>query len=236
MMITARLGISASDRVLDVACGTGIVARTAADLLGSEGAVTGVDLNEAMLTVARRVRPGIEWKQGDAQDLPFDEGSFNAVLCQMALMFVPDRERAVDELARVASDGGVVGVVVPSDLGSQPAYRPFVDAAVRHAGPEAESLLGAYWSCGDVTALIALFEGAGLRDIRAETHMGTVRFASPDEMVATEVEGSPLRERITDEVYERILEDAREVLDPFTTTGGEVEAPLEAHMVVARKG
>ena len=63
-------GIAAGQRVLDVACGTGIVARTAAEIVGPAN-VVGVDLNEAMLTVARRVRPDIDWRQGDVAALPF---------------------------------------------------------------------------------------------------------------------------------------------------------------------
>ena len=88
-------GVSPGQSVLDVACGTGIVARTAADLVGADGSVVGVDLNEAMLTVARRVRPDIDWRQGDAAALPFADGSFDVVLCQMALMFFADRHRAL---------------------------------------------------------------------------------------------------------------------------------------------
>jgi len=87
-------GVRPGQRVLDVACGTGIVARVAADRLAGAGRVVGVDLNEAMLAVARRVRPDVEWRQGDAEALPFPPASFDRVLCQMALMFFPDRARA----------------------------------------------------------------------------------------------------------------------------------------------
>jgi ubiquinone/menaquinone biosynthesis C-methylase UbiE len=64
-------GIQPGQSILDVACGTGIVARTAAASVGSTGRVVGLDLNDAMLGVARRVRPDIEWRQGDAASLPF---------------------------------------------------------------------------------------------------------------------------------------------------------------------
>src|SRR5215472_12207007 len=84
-------GLGAGQKVLDVACGTGIVARTAAERVGPAH-VTGVDLNQAMLTVARRVRGDIDWRQGDAAALPLADRSFDAVLCQMALMFFPDRD------------------------------------------------------------------------------------------------------------------------------------------------
>ena len=102
--------------VLDVACGTGIVARTAADRLAGTGRVVGLDLNAAMLAVARRVRPDLEWRQGDVAALPFPHGAFDRVLCQMALMFFPDRAAALREMARVAAPGGVVAVCVPAAL------------------------------------------------------------------------------------------------------------------------
>ena len=110
-------GVRPGQRVLDVACGTGIVARVAADRLAGAGRVVGVDLNEAMLAVARRVRPDLEWRQGDAEALPFPPASFDRVLCQMALMFFPDRARALREMRRVAAPDGVAAFVVPATPG-----------------------------------------------------------------------------------------------------------------------
>src|SRR5262245_23631955 len=83
----AAAGVASGQDVLDVACGTGIVARTAAEVVGPAGSVVGVDLNESMLVVARRIRPDLDWRQGDAGRLPVADASFDAVLCQMALMF-----------------------------------------------------------------------------------------------------------------------------------------------------
>ena len=94
-------GVRAGASVLDVACGTGIAARTAADRVGPGGKVVGVDLNRSMLAVAERVRPDIEWREADARSLPIGDNAFDVVLCQMAMMFFPDRERAVADMARV---------------------------------------------------------------------------------------------------------------------------------------
>lgn len=225
-------GIDPGQKVLDVACGTGIVARTAAEIVGATN-VVGVDINEAMLTVARRVRPDIDWRHGDAGALPLPDRGYDAVLCQMALMFFPERAAALREMGRVAAAGGTVAVLVPSGLDAQPAYGPLVDMAARHAGTEARSLLSTYFACGDLGELRRLFEVAQLRVTATTGHAGTARFPSVDALVATEVESTPLRERISDDVYERIRLGAHDVLAPFTAGDGTLAAPFECHVVVA---
>ncbi|MGH4008657.1 MAG: class I SAM-dependent methyltransferase [Pseudonocardiaceae bacterium] len=172
-------GVGPGQRVLDVGCGAGIVARTAADLVAPEGQVVGLDRNEAMLTVARRVRPDIEFHQGDAAALPFPDGSFDIALCQMALMFLPDRRTALREMRRVIRPGATVAIAVPSRLDVQVAFSPFVDLAARHAGPAAVSLLSTYFVCG------------GLRVTSARAHVGVYRAPSVDAFVTAEVESIP---------------------------------------------
>src|SRR5215472_12113107 len=227
-------GLGAGQKVLDVACGTGIVARTAAERVGPAH-VTGVDLNQAMLTVARRVRADIDWRQGNAAAMPLADRSFDAVLCQMALMFFPDRVAALREMARVAAPNGTVAVLVPAGLDAKPAYGPFVDVAARHAGPQARSLLDTYFACGDLDGLTGWFGRASLHVTTAGTRSGIMRFSSVDALVTTEVESTPLGERITAEVYDRIRHGAREVLAPFTTADGALEAPFTVHVVAARR-
>jgi ubiquinone/menaquinone biosynthesis C-methylase UbiE len=99
-------GISSGDRVLDVGCGTGVLAREAVGRIGSSGRVTGLDLNEGMLSVARLVGPGIDWRQGDAGDLPFDDESFDVVVSQFALMYFPGWPAALREMKRVLIPSG----------------------------------------------------------------------------------------------------------------------------------
>lgn len=222
--------------VLDVACGTGIVARTVADLPGDRGRVTGIDLNEAMLAVARRVRPDLEWRQGDAGALPVADAGYDVALCQMALMFFPDRAAALREMARVVRPGGTVAVAVPAALDAQPAYRAFVEVAVRHVGPDARTLLGTYWSCGDLADLCALMDAAGLTVVDTWIHLGTAHFDSPAHLVATEIEASPLAAEVDAEGYARIREETERVLRPFTTATGALDAPLRGHLVAGRAG
>ena len=188
-----------------------------------------------MLTVARRVRPDIDWRQGDAASLPFEDGAFDTVLCQMALMFFPDRVEALQQMARVAAPGGTVAILVPTSLDAQPAYGPFVDMATQHAGTDARSLLSTYFACGDVDDLARSFEKAGLPSPTTGTHLGTARFPSVEALVATEVDSTPLGERITANMRDEILDGARTVLAPFTIADGSLEAPFEVHVVTAHR-
>jgi len=108
--------IAPGDRVLDVGCGTGVLAREAAARVGPSGRVTGLDLNPGMLAVARRLRPEIDWRQGDALDLPFADHAFDVVVSQFALMFFPDRPLALREMWRVLAAGGRLAVAVCAPL------------------------------------------------------------------------------------------------------------------------
>jgi SAM-dependent methyltransferase len=158
------------------------------------------------------------------------------VLCQMALMFVPDRTAALREMARVTRPGGTVAIAVPAALEDQPAYGPFVEVAAQHAGPEARVLLSTYWACGDLDQLLETAAAAGLVVVDTRTHLGTASYDSVEDLVATEVEGSPLAQRITRDVYDRIRTGARDALAPFTDPDGTVAAPLRGHLVAAHPG
>jgi ubiquinone/menaquinone biosynthesis C-methylase UbiE len=235
--LVEHAGVRPGQRVLDVACGTGIVARTAADLTGEPGAVTGLDLNDAMLTVARRLRPDIGWQQADAAELPFPDDSFDVVLCQSGLMFFPDVPKALSEMARVVVlGGGTVAVQVWDRRESQPAYAPFIEVAAAHSGPEALDLLSTYFNRGDLEELKTALTSVGLEVSGTRTETTTLRFPSVDAFVMTEVNSTPLAERLSDDVLRTIVEDSREALRSFGVEGGGVELPIRGHLVTARKG
>jgi SAM-dependent methyltransferase len=172
---------------------------------------------------------------GDAAALPFEPGSFDVVLCQAALMFFPDRAAALREMARVATDGGTVAVQVWDRLEAQQGYAPFYEVLARHVGQEAMDLECSYWVLGDLDLVGSLFEAAGLRVAATRTRVGTARFDSVDELVRTEVEGTPLGDRITGEVYRELLAEAQGALRHFTTAAGKAEIPIHGHLITARK-
>jgi ubiquinone/menaquinone biosynthesis C-methylase UbiE len=227
--------VTAGDRVLDVACGTGIVARTAAERTGPVGRVIGLDLNEAMLTVARRVRPDLDWRRGDAASLPFPDDSFDVALCQSGLMFLPDPAVAVGEMARVVRPGGRVAAQVWSSLDRQTPIQPLADAVARHAGPDAVGLISTYFRLGDREQFTGQFARAGLQVTDVRTVPATVRAPSVDDYITTEVESTPLIDRISEDVYRRIREEARAGLARHCDPTGVLTLRLEAYLVVARR-
>lgn len=220
--------------VLDVGCGTGIVARTAADRVGEAGRVVGFDQLESMIVVAGRIRPDIEWQVGDAHDLPFEDGTFDRVLSQSALMFMDSPQKALSEMARVVTGDGTVTIQVVGRVEQSPGLYPFAQAIERHAGPESVELWATYFRLGDPDQLTALVEDAGLEVTATQTRPATVRVPSIDAYVTTEIESTPLGDHLIDEVEARIRADAERDLAPFVTQEG-VALPIEGHMLSARR-
>ena len=170
-----RTGLTAGHRVLDVACGTGIVARLARDRVGPSGRVIGVDSNGAMLAVARRVAPDIDWREGNAASLPIDDGQVDVLFCQQGLQFVPDKPAAAREMRRVLAAGGRLAVATWVALEDVPLCRDLHAVAERHLGP----IVDQRHSFGIASDLEALLKEAGFRDVRVETVSRTVRFHDP---------------------------------------------------------
>jgi SAM-dependent methyltransferase len=220
------------ERLLDVACGTGVVARTAAARVAPDGMVTGVDLNQAMLAVARRIAPGIDWRQGDVAALPFGDGSFDVVTCQAAIFFFPDPAGALVEMARVARPGGRVVVQSFSSLQAQPAYGPWVDMVGRHAGPDAVRLLGTYWAHGDPEVMRGRCADAGLRTTALHEHLLPAYFPNVETFVLTEVNATPLRDRLAQTDLDLILAESHSVLEPFVQDARLV-IPLAGYVLAA---
>ena len=123
--LLARICLRSGERVLDVACGTGVVARGAAEQVGASGHVAAIDVNAAMLEVARRIDPPagapIAWQQASALDLPYDDGSFDVVLCQLGLQFFPGPGAALGQMRRVLVARGRLGLSVYSAIEQTPA-------------------------------------------------------------------------------------------------------------------
>jgi ubiquinone/menaquinone biosynthesis C-methylase UbiE len=229
--------IQPSQKVLDVACGTGVVARTALERVGTTGQVVGLDVNEGMLAVAARTEPHIDWRRGKAEALPFDNASFDAVLCQFGLMFFEDRRAAIKEMVRVLRPGGNLAVAVWHSLDNTPGYAAMVELLQRLFGTEAANGLRFPFSLGDMPTLRSLFDDIGLddNDIRINTLPGTAHFPSIESWVYTDIKGWVLADQFDDAQYEQLLREAKQSLAPFVEADGQVRFASPAHIVSATK-
>jgi ubiquinone/menaquinone biosynthesis C-methylase UbiE len=180
---TARL--RQGDRVLDVACGTGIVARIAARKLGGTGTgtVTGLDVSAPMITVARATAltegVGVEWREASAVELPFPEAAFDIVLCQSGLQFFPDRSASLREMRRVLKPGGRLILSVWGPLERSHGFAVAADAIARHIGPEAARPITLAFDLSDAGELRALVIDANVKDIAIRAAVKTLRYPSP---------------------------------------------------------
>jgi SAM-dependent methyltransferase len=226
-----------SHRVLDVACGTGVLARTALQRVGLDGAVTGLDLNSGMLAIAGQLEPAVDWQEGTASELPFPDASFDSVVSQFGLMFFPDRELAIREMLRVLSPGGAFAVAVWDGLERQPSYSIEVEILQRLGGDAAADALRAPFCLGDPHELRALFEGAGVDSPRVTTITGEGRFPSIRAMIEADLRGwlPVMGVMLSEPTIQAILDEAEELLAHFVEPNGDVVFDSPAHIVSGRK-
>jgi ubiquinone/menaquinone biosynthesis C-methylase UbiE len=172
-LIIEEVVLSPTDRVLDIACGTGIVARVARERLSRADQVVGVDISPDMLAVARAVAPDVVWRQGSADALPLlAEERFDAVVCQQGLQFFPDKPAAVAEMYRALAKGGRLAVATWRPDEEFPLLRELRRVAERHVGAIADRR----YSYGEPAPLEALLREAGFRDVLVRTLSRTIRF------------------------------------------------------------
>lgn len=227
--------IEPGHRVLDVACGTGVLTLEAAGRVGPGGSVVGLDINEGMLAVARKKSPAIEWRHGQAESLAFPDDHFDAVISQFGLMFFEDRRAAIEEMTRVLRPGGRLAIAVWDSLDNTPGYAAVTNLLQRLFGDQAADALRAPYSLGDKRVLRALFQNVGLDDVRIKTDRGTARFPSVQSWMYTDVKGWTLADLLDDDQFDLLRREAERELRPFVDEDGAVSFSAPAHIVTAIK-
>jgi len=223
--------IGAGERVLDVACGTGVLARLAAVQVGPAGAVAGLDVNPGMLAVARSVAPSIDWHESAAESTPFADGAFDVVVCQLGLQFFTDRSAALREMRRALVPGGRL-------LASVPGPPPRVFAILEHAlrervGAEAAGFVAAVFSLADPGEIRTQIDEAGFEDAAVSSRTRSLRLPAPADFLWQYVLSTPLAGAVAALDERRRFELEREVVarwERFTVDGA---LGLDLDVVVA---
>lgn len=221
------------DRVLDVACGTGVLARAAADRMGQGGSVVGLDMNPGMLSVAEELAPELDWRQGTAEDLPFDAGSFDLVACQLSLMFFEDRRAAIREMLRVLKPGGRLVVTVFGSLESIPAYERMIEVYDAVSDGQVGEFLRAPFALSDTDELRTLFAEGGLTSPHVSTQELDASFPNVRTFVLADVKGwFPLAGiELDEDQIEEVARRARSALEEYIGDEGRLMLAMPVHIV-----
>ncbi len=213
--------VRSGHRVLDVGCGTGVLARAAYGRAGPHGNVSGLDANDGMLAVARRIEPRIEWQVGSAETLPYADRSFDRTVSQFALMFFTDREAALREMGRVTRPDGRVAIAAWDGLDHNRGYARLAALVERLFGPEAADAIRVPFRLGDHDLLMQLATSA-LSDPTVTRHAGVARFESVQAWLHTEIRGWTLADSIDDEGFATLLDAAHAELADLVDDRGVV--------------
>lgn len=234
-----RAALQAGERVLDLACGTGIVARKAAPAVGTSGSVTGADLNPGMLAEAQRRVPhalGVVWQECDAAAMPFADASFDVVLCQQGMQFMPDKPATAAEIRRVLAPGGRALASVWRSLDDNPFMAIVAGTLGRRLGPEIETMMGAPFAYSDAETISTLFREAGFADVRTDVAELATESARDPNTVRGMLGALPMAERVAAMPEEARAAMLREMLDAIPGSAGTpaVLAPQSTHVVTGR--
>ena len=230
------------EAALDVACGTGVATRLAAARMQS-GRVVGLDLNAGMLAVARSIPntgAPIEWFEGSALNLPFGDGSFDLVLCQLGLQFFPDRPLALREMKRVLKPSGRVALSVYSPIEHTPAAYAFVRALDKHLGPQASKTKRAEHDFDEAGEVDALMVAQGFDQVTVTAVTQNIVFPSVLDYVRFQLIATPLASLLgnrdeagRDSTIRDIAITTQSLLDPRMLGDGHLSFPQEAYVATA---
>ena len=239
--IVKRAALRKGDRILDVGCGTGIVARYAYKALGDSVHITGVDVNDVALEKVREISARhaapIEWKQADVTTLPFSDDTFDALLCQQGLQYFPDRFLALKEIKRVLVDEGRIVFSVWRPIEFSPLYLTLHKALETYINREAASILLSAYTLSDPMQLKALFEGAGFKNVKIRIVIRQMRYSPLEEFLFGSLSASPFANDILaleGTVRDEMFQEIRNSISNYIDDDG-LAAPMECYVVSATK-
>ena len=226
------------EHVLDVACGTGVLTRLVAISIGPRGRVVGLDLNPEMLAVARKITNSpfdattIEWREGDACAIPFEDETFDIVFCEFGLMSITDRVAALKETRRVLRPGGRLTISVWGSISRCPGQTAIKASFERHFGKDNAALFYRQHELGDPEMVLSLLHTAGFMNASVQTAMGVVRLPSPEHLVRSygALAGIPTDEK----TRSTVIDEVSLSLQSYVGADG-LEYPIEAILALARK-
>ena len=234
-----RLKVDANSSVLELACGTGIVTRILRDRLPASVRLTATDLNEPMIEHAKAkftADDTIEWKQADATSLPFDDGSFDAVVCQFGFMFFPDKTLAAREAHRVLKPGGVFLFSVWDSLEKNPLGKIAHETISGFFEKDPPTFYQVPFGYHDREEIKRVLEVAGFRDIRLDVVEKTGGESRPADAAQGLVHGNPVSVAITERDPALLPLITTAVAEALKKRFGEtVRAPLRALVMEARR-
>ena len=226
------------ERVLDVACGTGVVTRLAAQQVGPAGRVTGLDLNPGMLAVARALPPPsggpITWVECSAVAMHLPDATCDVVLCQQGVQFFSDKPAALREMHRVLVPGGRVILSVWGTT-VDPYGLALAEAVERHVGTEAATRILAPRAVPAPEELSRLLVDAGFRDVHIRTSRMAQSLPALETLVLCHLAATPIADAVaalSDEARAALARDVRSALQAYADGDG-VAVPNETNMVTA---
>lgn len=238
--LVARLSVHDGMRILEVACGTGIVTRRLVDKLAGRGSVVATDLNEAMFAHARRRLPGrgdATWRHADGTSLPFETRSFDAVVCQFGVMFFSDKAAGAREAFRVLRPGGVYLFSVWDSLEQNPVPRLTHETIARFFPTDPPKFYLVPFSYYDVAVIESLLREAGFEAVRCERVVKEGKSASAAEAAIGLIEGNPVFGEIMQRRPEALADIEAAVAARLARELGDqpLRAPLRALVATGRR-